>query len=548
MKKILTVFFVLLFALLPSTAVFSQTRDTVNVPSQDSQGMIGALQRFILGDTTATGERNNINRVYRLIRGERYLLSSRTYFEFPINMTADDGPTTIAPPVIAPFPLSDGSVPRITFTVNKDAYFKNIYWCGFTPNEMQSRNDRPFTIGGEGTRLVLENCICDNFYNGWLWNAGSHTKLYLKDCLMRNCFVDQEWYGQILINASAPMDTVSLVNTTQFNGSSYLMSIANQYTEYLRVEHCTVFITKVNPFETPILTNADIKNNIFMSCDMAGETEFERKNSWYNGDGERMPILFLDTIPSDIANTYGVTNANKRINLSNNAYFWTQSLKDYWASNDTVDAPVFIDDRTKGMFDKDAEYPNMVAENNIEADPGYNSSVMSQVDSALAWVKAFRSNGTLRAYNYNPSGGTIFPGVWPIPEDLSYTNTTLQHAGSDGFAIGDLNWFPEQKAQWLLTDVNENVKTIPLSMKLSQNYPSPFNPNTTITFELPKSGIVALKVYDVLGKEVKTLINHEMIAGSHKVDFIANGLSSGIYYYKLTSDNSTIVKKMMLMK
>jgi len=83
---------------------------------------------------------------------------------------------------------------------------------------------------------------------------------------------------------------------------------------------------------------------------------------------------------------------------------------------------------------------------------------------------------------------------------------------------------------------------------LSQNYPNPFNPVTNIKFSLPVSGQTSLKVYDMLGREVKTLINKDMPAGNYEVYFDASGLPSGIYFYTLTNGNFTSSNKMTLLK
>ncbi len=83
---------------------------------------------------------------------------------------------------------------------------------------------------------------------------------------------------------------------------------------------------------------------------------------------------------------------------------------------------------------------------------------------------------------------------------------------------------------------------------LSQNYPNPFNPSTKITFSIPKDGIVTLKVYNVLGQEVATLINQQMKAGTYDVDFNGSKLSSGVYLYSITADKFTSTKKMIMLK
>ena len=93
-----------------------------------------------------------------------------------------------------------------------------------------------------------------------------------------------------------------------------------------------------------------------------------------------------------------------------------------------------------------------------------------------------------------------------------------------------------------------NPNQIPASFSLSQNYPNPFNPTTKISFALPKSGLVTLKVYDVLGKEVASLVNEVKSAGIHNFEFNGSALTSGVYFYKLEANGFSSVKKMMLIK
>ena len=86
------------------------------------------------------------------------------------------------------------------------------------------------------------------------------------------------------------------------------------------------------------------------------------------------------------------------------------------------------------------------------------------------------------------------------------------------------------------------------NFSLKQNYPNPFNPNTTIKYELSKSNIVLLKIYDILGNELKTLVNGRQNAGSYSISFDGSGFTSGTYFYKLTAGDFTETKKMILNK
>lgn len=90
---------------------------------------------------------------------------------------------------------------------------------------------------------------------------------------------------------------------------------------------------------------------------------------------------------------------------------------------------------------------------------------------------------------------------------------------------------------------------LPQSLQLEQNYPNPFNPNTTIKFGLQSAKHVSLKVYDLKGELVATLADEQMSAGEHQLDFSAGNLSSGIYFYRLTTSNGlSQTKKMTLIK
>jgi hypothetical protein len=100
----------------------------------------------------------------------------------------------------------------------------------------------------------------------------------------------------------------------------------------------------------------------------------------------------------------------------------------------------------------------------------------------------------------------------------------------------------------LIDEINPNISSMPTKYSLSQNYPNPFNPVTRINFDIPKQGLVMLKVYDILGREVKTLVNELKSPGKYSVDFNGTELSSGVYFYRLESNSFTDIKRMLLIK
>jgi hypothetical protein len=120
------------------------------------------------------------------------------------------------------------------------------------------------------------------------------------------------------------------------------------------------------------------------------------------------------------------------------------------------------------------------------------------------------------------------------------------HVLQTRFFIGNFNF---SYMDFVLTAVNvENEDWGPLTYSLQQNYPNPFNPSTTINFSTKEFGSVSIKVFDLLGREVAELINEDMPAGHHKVDFNSDKLASGIYYYTLTAGGFQLSKKMILLK
>jgi hypothetical protein len=99
----------------------------------------------------------------------------------------------------------------------------------------------------------------------------------------------------------------------------------------------------------------------------------------------------------------------------------------------------------------------------------------------------------------------------------------------------------------LVTTV-DNKPIRPIEFSLSQNYPNPFNPSTTIDYSLAKESFVQLKIFDVLGREIKTLIDEKETIGKHTVHFDASDLNSGIYFYRITAGGFSQSQKMILVK
>jgi hypothetical protein len=142
-----------------------------------------------------------------------------------------------------------------------------------------------------------------------------------------------------------------------------------------------------------------------------------------------------------------------------------------------------------------------------------------------------------------------------IPFDIGINDndgTTRQGMIFYSPSNGDQGW--QNVSRWTYTWIGDEVtgvednETVVNSFNLQQNYPNPFNPSTKITYSIPEPGLVSIKVFDILGRQVAELVNKQQSAGSYTVDFNAQNLSAGVYLYKIESGSFQASKKMILMK
>ena len=142
----------------------------------------------------------------------------------------------------------------------------------------------------------------------------------------------------------------------------------------------------------------------------------------------------------------------------------------------------------------------------------------------------------------------------PALSGASFSNPNLSgfenvsYRGAFGTDNWTANWAQFNPKNYTVIGINQISSSVPEKFSLEQNYPNPFNPSTNLEFGISKSGYVSLKIYDVLGKEVVTLVNANLQPGTYKYDFDASGLTSGIYYYTLRTQGFTETKRMSLIK
>jgi len=136
----------------------------------------------------------------------------------------------------------------------------------------------------------------------------------------------------------------------------------------------------------------------------------------------------------------------------------------------------------------------------------------------------------------------------PNPENTIISIILADTTGSgESGTIGSMGYVDNLSFTGPATDV-EQIGGIPQDYILKQNYPNPFNPSTKIEYSIPEESFVELKIFDILGNKIVTLVNEQQAAGSYRVDFNANNKSAGLYFARLSANDFTKVIKMTLLK
>ena len=189
--------------------------------------------------------------------------------------------------------------------------------------------------------------------------------------------------------------------------------------------------------------------------------------------------------------------------------------------------------------------------------------IYKSVDNGLTWITKMGAGWDFSCLKIS-SDGKIYAatqGNWLYESDDNGDNWFLVNGGlndskyilsleitKSGFLFAGMDYYGIYKSvNKVVTTLNEE-NTVPSKFELMQNYPNPFNPSTSIEYSVPSNEYVLLKVYDLLGNEVNTLVNERQSAGNYEVNFDASNLASGIYFYRIQSGSFIQTKKLMLLK
>jgi hypothetical protein len=412
---------------------------------------------------------------------------------------------------------------------------------------------------------VIEGCILTNSNGNHIRTDGAPTRVIVKDCIFANMgFLGRSnlGAGKAFDFRDVSVDTVLIQNNTFVNWQDRIIrhyNFANPLAgtgpiRYLKFDHNTLvngmsyhgllslgnmgdkaFITNnllIDPFtlgnDTDATRQAEFVNNletdafggprmtwIFTTPDTTGSTQWAISNNLYS-ISDSGQAFFDEFAPA------GVTGEGSPLTYHINSRLGADS------ANAFTKVSVALNNIPKVMMAMNRWYRSPSGGNKTKNTP-----------NALIWNLGFDFDR--RGWQY-----------WHDTLDCAFSTSSAAYtAAMGGYPVGDLNWFPDRYTAWKadpISDVGPAAGEVPLEYALEQNYPNPFNPSTRIAFALPRDSRVRIEVYDLVGRKVATLIDDDLSAGTHSVDFDASRHSSGVYFYALTTPGQVMTRKMMLVK
>lgn len=542
MKKIFLSLFV--FALSFGSS-FGQA-DTLLVPNDFGGSSFGSINKFILGDTTATGERNNPDRYYKLEKNKIYFLDGIFFSDFDLRLIADEAEDGEVPPIVASTAGADGVIQLIQFKLFGNGYIKNII-CQMTPPSGNGESNAAFFLSGEGKNYEFDNVRIE-----WgLW-TGMVTEVPVNKVVIKNCYFRNPEHKTNIWNGRGfgfyqenPADSVIMQNNTFFNMNSFAFfaDISSIPPDYFLFDHNTIVNSMKFPLHSFWLPDAVVTNNLFYNAHSYGENASDVVGQ--DPDGLKYGIINISPIPSDLIEYYGIAEGDRKYQVANNGFYYADAIKDYWNLYGLEENP-FMNSRVEGMFDDAATYPFLEVSNTYGNNPDFINPGEGMT-SMIQWMKNRRDLMGNTYWGWDPDGDK-FAVQWPFPEDLSYNNPTLRTAADGNYPLGDLNWWPDLKADWEAGLVA--VKDAPSSQINDINVsPSPATDHLTIAYNLQEKSDVVITVYNLKGAEVITLFKGAQSQGKQSFEWsINNSIAGGIYLVRISDGIGSFTKKVVIQK
>ena len=199
--------------------------------------------------------------------------------------------------------------------------------------------------------------------------------------------------------------------------------------------------------------------------------------------------------------------------------------------------------QSSGFYKLDAPWFVPVELNSFNASLVNNNIILDWTTASELNNQGFEIEQSFDNEKFNQIGFVPGFGTTTEPKSYSYTDQSVSN-GKHYYRLKQIDF----DGSVTYSEAVEAEVSLPANFALEQNYPNPFNPSTAIKYSFPKISFVQIKVFDVLGNEIETLVNEEKPAGTYELNWNASNLPSGVYFYQLKAGSFFETKKMILMK
>ena len=569
MKSTLRVMLAALLLLSLATAAFGQHTMFLKAPTTATY-----LSDIIMGDTTASGARVDSLRVYMLQRGGTWFWNNIvTNAGWPLNIVASDTgvaeqPRVYSMPVPNATPLA---VPYQFVNVEGNLYVKGITMVGYFDQDTSYLDSYGatyilFRCATPGIRMEFVGNTFGGVNQAFCSNFAAGTTIKFTDNILVNSNVP--WSagagnGRVVDARNVSLDSLVMINNTVAYGFDRVMRhrssvgrinhiIFNHNTVYENGGRYGLFTLGAVGSEVTITDNL-LVDPMAMGADTNSQRQYDFiESNEFDAQG-KVIMTWINYAPLQTDTLPGFTPTQWKI--AHNFYYITPAISAVW---DTA--------RAEG-WDPALNFGRILSDS-IKHHLGTDSATAFTKLSSFAFTKVPAPFTSLMLWFAEPvaMGGTgggdgsgiqaTYPGYdihWtPYYRDTmsaAYSTSSPAYTGAwGGFPAGDLNWFPDKKAAWSTTGVAEIGTVVPNKFAVSQNYPNPFNPSTQIKVTLGETGVMSLKVYNILGQLVQVVDQGQRAAGSYTYTVDMSRFSSGVYFYRLEQGSNIMTKKMLLLK
>jgi len=584
MKRQYKILFILAIMLLPALIANAQTEGYVHIPAGkrfiqidgvpvDASGKIDTALIRTQNDIIWRTIRDDIpNRsigdgtVYVLKRNHVYIQTNiiqytAAAYPFTLHIRGEDGPGRL--PLILHDNPTGGNGSNFLQS-NQNTILENFEWDGQCADGPIA--NRAVDFRGANTRVIVKGCRFVNDRAGSLTveATGNGIKLYVYDCLLGNSghFISQGGNGRALdirINAAnGPLDTVIFKNCTMYNLTDRIVRNMNDaIVNYMELDHNTIINNQGyhGGMQFGNTKVGVITNNIFANPMTFGNRKARVPGSGNDIRGEQQQADNDFAIITHNGTNRIPTFETTGVTMRNNNIFFEKEFLDLFAAHpemfETPTVRVASDAVRQYLVGGQAAESAMSFTEVLDFDynDGDHLGSVSSYKDMVEVTKAYIKNPGEGEFPYNWS--RIYPGEW----NAKYSTSLNSYRAADGgYPLGDLNWFPSDKADWLTNPTAKSaVKSaaeIPVGIEIARAYPNPFLSDSKIDYTLHNDQSVEISIYNYLGQKVKTLMSGNMQQGTYQVtwdgkDNNGNTQPVGVYQFVIKGSTGQVSAKLM---